>query len=127
MAPSLTPAAASEPPADAPEEKGPGDIEDLKGAAGPELDAPAAGASSGPDDPELSPVVSTVTALAEPDEAQGPAFDPEPESAAELVEESGSAAEPARRRAPVAAAHAHRGEEHALLPRRGGFTSDPVD
>ena len=123
----LTPAAASEPPADAPEEKGPGDTEGLKGAAGPELDAPAAGASSGPDDPELSPVVSTVTALAEPDEAQGPAFDPEPESAAELVEEWGSAAEPARRRAPVAAAHAHRGEEHALLPRRGGFTSDPVD
>lgn len=119
----LTPAAANEPPADGPEEHNPGGTEGLESTAGPEPDA--AGAS--PEDPELSAVVSTVTALAEPDEALDPTSDLEPEPAPELAEESGDAAEPARRRTPVAAAHAHRGEEHALLPRRGGFTSDPID
>ena len=119
----LTPAAANEPPADGPEEHRPGGTEGLESAAGREPDA--AGAS--PEDPELSAVVSTVTALAEPAEALDPTSDLEPEPAPELAEESGSAAEPARCRTPVAAAHAHRGEEHSLLPRRGGFTSDPVD
>ena len=127
----LIPAAANEPSANAPEESGPGesgpgDPEGLKRAAGSGVDAPAATASESPESSELSLAVSTVTTLAEPDETPDPASGLEPEPVAAAAEKAEAAVEPVRRRTPVAAAHAHRGEEHALLPRRGGFTSDPV-
>ena len=126
----LIPSVAQEAPAEAPEEDGSGGALGREKSAGSRAVAPAAN----PGGAELAPDSPGVAVLVEAEEAPSEVLEPEPEAAAEATQEAGAteeaapepAAEPTRRRTPVAMAHAHRGEEHALLPGRRGFTSDPL-
>ena len=126
----LIPSAAQEAPAEAPEEGGSEGAVGREAGAGSRADAPAASAGGA----ELALESPAVAVLVEAEEALSEALEPEPEAAAEATQEASAteetapepAAEPTRRRTPVAVAHADRGEEHALLPGRRGFTSDPL-
>ena len=126
----LIPSAAQEAPAEAPEADGSDAAVGRDESTGSRADAPAPNAGGA----ELAPETPAVAVLVEAEEAPSEVFEPEPEAAAEAALEACAAeetapepaAEPTRRRTPVAVAHAERGEEHALLPGRRGFTSDPL-
>ncbi|MEC8511610.1 MAG: AAA family ATPase [Planctomycetota bacterium] len=120
----LTPVAAHDPSVEEPEQGGPEDVPREQVGAGSAPEAPAASA----DGAAVARAGPAVAVLVEPEETPSDVCGPGSE-AAEVVEEDAApepAEEPVRHLTPVAATRPDRGEEHALLPGRRGFTSDPL-